>query len=200
MAVVWSPFSVGSIASASRPERHQASTHRSSGAKQRLTSSSVWQGRARSLPSYNHSRRYSLPEILAPAVPAAPGREGGRRGVLAGAPGQDSAAHPQNQAGQLWLTEVRPMRANRLLQLIGFLGKAQGRPPAFGFVTTKMPDSPAPSQATSKPNFSRYIPLSALPPGEGPGVRVAPLRATGKAACRRRCGLLLLPAEAVAGC
>ena len=33
-------------------------THRSNGAKQRLTSISVRQGRARSLPSYNHSRRY----------------------------------------------------------------------------------------------------------------------------------------------
>ena len=40
------------------PERHQERTHRSNGAKQRLTSSSVWQGRARSLPSYNHSLRY----------------------------------------------------------------------------------------------------------------------------------------------
>ena len=34
------------------------------------------------------------------------------------------------------------MRANRLLHLVGFLGKAQGRPPASGFVTTKMPDTP----------------------------------------------------------
>ena len=58
MAVVSSPFNVGSTARASQPERHQARTHFSSGAKQRFTSSSVWQGRARSLPSYNHSRRY----------------------------------------------------------------------------------------------------------------------------------------------
>ena len=46
------------MARASRPERHQVSTQRSRGAKQRVTSSSVLQGRARSLPSYNHSRRY----------------------------------------------------------------------------------------------------------------------------------------------
>ena len=175
MAVVWSPFSVGSIARASRPERHQASTRRSSGAKQRLTSSSVWQGRARSLPSYTHSRRYSLPEILAPAVPAAPGREGRRHGVLAGAPGQDSAAHPQNQAGQLWRSEVRQMRANRLLHLVGFLGKAQGRPPAFGFVTTKMPDTPCAFQAPHPTNFSQYIPLSAGEKGARRLTHVGPL-------------------------
>ena len=58
MAVVSSPFSVGSTARASWPEPHQVSTQRSSRAKQRLTSSSLWQGRARSLPSYNHSLRY----------------------------------------------------------------------------------------------------------------------------------------------
>ena len=33
------------------PDRHQQRTHRSSGAKQRVTSSSVWQGVARSPPS-----------------------------------------------------------------------------------------------------------------------------------------------------
>ena len=42
---------VGSTAKARRSERHQARTHRSNGAKQRVTSSSVWQGLARSLPS-----------------------------------------------------------------------------------------------------------------------------------------------------
>ena len=36
---------------ASLPERHQARTQRSSGAKQRVTSSRVWQGLVRSLPS-----------------------------------------------------------------------------------------------------------------------------------------------------
>ena len=51
MAVIWSPFSVGSMARAKRLESHQERTQRSRGAKQRLTSSSVWQGRARSLPS-----------------------------------------------------------------------------------------------------------------------------------------------------
>ena len=67
------------------------------------------------------------------------------------------------------------MRFNHLLHLIAFPGKAQGTPPAFGFVKTKMPDSPAPSQATSTTNFSRYIPLSALGGGQnrpqpyGPG-------------------------------
>ena len=58
MAVVSSPFNVGSTASANRPELHHARTHLSNGAKQRLTSSSVLQGRARSPPSYNHSLRY----------------------------------------------------------------------------------------------------------------------------------------------
>ena len=58
MAVVWSPLRVESMARASRPDCHQVSAHRSSGAKQSVTSSSVWQGRARSLPSYSHSRRY----------------------------------------------------------------------------------------------------------------------------------------------
>ena len=58
LAVVWSPCSVGSTARARRPERHQARTHRSKGAKQSVTSSSVGPGRARSLPSYRHSRRY----------------------------------------------------------------------------------------------------------------------------------------------
>ena len=67
------------------------------------------------------------------------------------------------------------MRFNHLLHLIAFPGKAQGTPPAFGFVKTKMPDSPAPSQAKPTPNFSRYIPLSALGGGQnrpqpyGPG-------------------------------
>ena len=46
------------MARASRPDRHQVSTHRSRGAKQRVTSIWVLQGRARSLPSYNHSLRY----------------------------------------------------------------------------------------------------------------------------------------------
>ena len=51
MAVVWSPLRVGSMAKAKPPDRHQQRTHRSSGAKQRVTSSSVWQGVARSPPS-----------------------------------------------------------------------------------------------------------------------------------------------------
>ena len=58
LAVVSSPCNVGSTAGANRPERHQARTHLGSGAKQRLTSSSVRQGRARSPPSYNHSLRH----------------------------------------------------------------------------------------------------------------------------------------------
>ena len=61
------------------------------------------------------------------------------------------------------------MRFNHLLHLIAFPGKAHGTPPAFGFVKTKMPDSPAPSQATSTTNFSRYIPLSAHPTGRWVG-------------------------------
>ena len=48
-----------------------------------------------------------FPEILAAAIPPAPGREGGGNGVLAGAARQDRPANPQHQAGQLWLGEVR---------------------------------------------------------------------------------------------
>ena len=53
------------------------------------------------------------------------------------------------------------MRFDDLLHLIAFSGKAHGEPPAFGLVITKMPDAPAPSQATSRPNLGPYIPLSA---------------------------------------
>ena len=56
------------------------------------------------------------------------------------------------------------MRFNRFLHLIAFSGKAHGDPPASGLDTTKMPDAPAPSQATAKASFSRYLPLSAPPP------------------------------------
>ena len=48
-----------------------------------------------------------LPEVLAPAVPFAPGREGGGHRVLAGAAREDGPANPQRQTGQLWLGEVR---------------------------------------------------------------------------------------------
>ena len=48
-----------------------------------------------------------LSEILAEAVPAAPGRAGRGHGILAGAAGQDGPADPPSQAGQLWLREVR---------------------------------------------------------------------------------------------
>ena len=48
-----------------------------------------------------------LPEILAQVVPVAPGREGRGHGVLAGAAGENGSANPQDQAGQLWLREVR---------------------------------------------------------------------------------------------
>ena len=44
-------LNVGSTAKASRSERHHERTHIRRGAKQRLTSSPVWQGRARSPPS-----------------------------------------------------------------------------------------------------------------------------------------------------
>ena len=52
------------------------------------------------------------------------------------------------------------MLFDSLLNRIGFSGKAQGDPPAAGFDTRKMPESPAPSQAASQPDFSSYIPLS----------------------------------------
>ena len=48
-----------------------------------------------------------LPEVLAQVVPSAPRRECGGHGVLAGAAGEDGPADPQDQAGQLWLGEVR---------------------------------------------------------------------------------------------
>ena len=85
-----------------------------------------------------------LPEILAEVVPSAPGREGRRHGVLAGAASENSPADPQDQPGQLWPAEVGQMRFNHLLHLIAFPWKAHGRPPASGFVSaTKMPDSRA---------------------------------------------------------
>ena len=91
-----------------------------------------------------------LPEILAQAVPVAPGGEGRRHGVLAGAASENGPADPQGQAGQLWLREVRQMRFNDLLHLIAFPGKAHGRPPASGFDTTKMPDSRAFSNSSDQ--------------------------------------------------
>ena len=63
-----------------------------------------------------------LPEILAEVVPAAPGREGGGDGVLAGAAGEDGPTDPQDQTGQLWLRKVRQMRFNSLLNLTEALG------------------------------------------------------------------------------
>ena len=42
-----------------------------------------------------------LPEILAQVVPVAPGGEGRRDSILAGAPGQDGPADPPGQTGQL---------------------------------------------------------------------------------------------------
>ena len=106
-----------------------------------------------------------LPQILPQTVPSTPGREGRGHGVLAGAAGENSPADPQDQAGQLWLGEVRSMRFDRLLHLIAFSGKAHRGSPASGRVTTKMPDAGAPSQATRKPNFRLYIPLSVVSPG-----------------------------------
>ena len=52
------------------------------------------------------------------------------------------------------------MPFDSLLNRIGFSVKAQGDPPASGLVTRKMPESSAPSQAASQPDFSSYIPLS----------------------------------------
>ena len=59
------------------------------------------------------------------------------------------------------------MRFNRFLHLIAFSGKAHGDPPASGLDTSKMPDAPAPSQATAKASFSRYLPLSGSGAGKG---------------------------------
>ena len=92
-------------------------------------------------------------QVLPSPVPVAPGREGCGHGVLAGAARQDGPANPQRQAGQLWLGEVRQMRFNGLLHLIAFSGKAHWGSPAFGRVTTKMPDANAPSQAKPTPDF-----------------------------------------------
>ena len=65
------------------------------------------------------------------------------------------------------------MRFNSLLNLIGFSGKAHGGPPVSGCVTnTRMPDSPAPSQALFRADFRRYIPLSGGRRGNpAPGTR-----------------------------
>ena len=48
-----------------------------------------------------------FPQVLAQAVPTAPGRERGGNGALAGAASEDGPANPQRQASQLWLGEVR---------------------------------------------------------------------------------------------
>ena len=58
------------------------------------------------------------------------------------------------------------MRFNRFLHLIAFAGKAHRGSPASGGLTTKMPDGGAPSQAMSQPDFSPYLPLSALRGGK----------------------------------
>ena len=131
---------------------HQVSTHFSNGAKQRLTSSSVRQGRARSLPSYNHSRRccrrlFQLPHIERAAVTAFWSAWGGL-------PAQTVPHTHRTRPGQLWLGEVRQVSANRLLHLIAFSGKAHGDPPASGFVKNKMPDSPTSSPASARPSLS----------------------------------------------
>ena len=78
MAVVWSPLRVGSA----RPSRHRHPTHRSSGAKQRVTPARSSRAVAAVVEP--------LPEALAQGV--APGREGGGHGVLAGAAGEDGPA------------------------------------------------------------------------------------------------------------
>ena len=97
MAVVSSPFNVGSTARAQPvgtppgqdpPEQgREAEAHVQFGLAGTRPVAAVVQ---------------PLPEILAEVVPSAPGREGGGHGVLAGAAGENSTAHPQNQAGQLW--------------------------------------------------------------------------------------------------
>ena len=46
-------------------------------------------------------------EILAQAVPSAPGGEGRDHGALTGAASENGSEYPQDQAGQLWLREVR---------------------------------------------------------------------------------------------
>ena len=180
MAALSSPFSVGSTAKARRLPHHQASTHCSNGAKQRLTSSSVRQGRARSLPSYNHSRRY-----CPSAVPVAPPGKGGGNGVLAGAASEDGSANPQRQTSRLWRGEVRQMRFNRFLHLIAFSGKAHRRSPAFGRVSQpRLPDTNAPSQAKSTPDFGPYIPLSGIEYGGGDFVEARGAAGRGDSAAR----------------
>ena len=103
MAVVWSPLRVGSMASAREPEHCQARTHRSRGAKQRAN---VQLGLAGAGPVAAVVE--PLANVLAEAVPvAAAGGEGGGYSVLTGAAGQDRPVHPEHQASQLWLREVR---------------------------------------------------------------------------------------------
>ena len=101
MAVVWSPLRVGSMATASLPDTHQVSTHRSSGEAEGY----VQLGLAGACPVAAVVE--PLAEILAEVVPAAPWGEGGGHCVLAGAAGENGPADPQDQTGQLWLGEVR---------------------------------------------------------------------------------------------
>ncbi len=67
-----------------------------------------------------------LPEVLADAVEAADERERRRDGVLAAAPGQDGAVHPEDQPFELGLSEVRHVLFDGLLHLIPFGWEAHG--------------------------------------------------------------------------
>ena len=101
MATESSFLDVGPSARASRSERHQARTQRSRGPE---ADAYLQLGLAGTGPVAAVVE--PLPEVLAQVVPVAPGREGGGHGVLAGAAGQDGAAHPPGQTGQLCLSEV----------------------------------------------------------------------------------------------
>ncbi len=57
------------------------------------------------------------------------------------------------------------MRFNSLLNLIGFSGKAHGKPPVSGCVTdTRMPETPAPSQGSFRPISAVTYPCQPPPP------------------------------------
>ena len=87
LAVVSSPCNVGSTAGANRPERHQARTH---SGQRHEAETHVQFGPAGTRPVAAVVQ--PLPETLTQAVPVAPGGEGGRDGILAGAPGQNGPA------------------------------------------------------------------------------------------------------------
>ena len=119
-------------------------------------------------------------EVLAQAVPSAPGREGRGFGVQAGScqPGWPRRPTAPGRSTVDERGEVNAFQA--FLHLVGFSRKAHCGSAASGRVTTKMLGSGAPSQVKRSLDFRRYLPLSGregrvsyrhLTCTAGPGVR-----------------------------